>query len=61
MTSRLDSQLQQALDRRRTNGSLRRLTLAPVGAVDFSSNDYLSLSASPLLRCAFTNRSESVV
>ena len=53
MTSQLDSQLQQALNLRRVNGSLRRLTLAPTGAVDFSSNDFLSLSASPLLRRTF--------
>ncbi|KAF8243382.1 putative aminotransferase, partial [Wilcoxina mikolae CBS 423.85] len=49
----LESQLFRALQRRRTLSSFRTLTLPVAGAVDFSSNDFLSLSSSPLLRSAF--------
>ncbi|KAF8544352.1 putative aminotransferase [Trichophaea hybrida] len=51
--SHLESQLFRALQRRRTLSSFRTLTLPVAGAVDFSSNDFLSLSSSPLLRSAF--------
>jgi len=51
--SHLESQLSRALQRRRTLSSFRTLTLPVAGAVDFSSNDFLSLSSSPLLRRAF--------
>lgn len=43
----------QALQGREAKSSRRRLTLPPPGAVDFSSNDFLSLSTSPLLRTRY--------
>ncbi|KAH0563125.1 hypothetical protein GP486_002307 [Trichoglossum hirsutum] len=41
------------LSKRRTASTLRSLTLTPPTSVDFSSNDFLSLSTSPYLRDAF--------
>ncbi|OJD23790.1 hypothetical protein ACJ73_04859 [Blastomyces percursus] len=41
------------LDERETKGRRRRLQIPPPGAVDFSSNDFLSLSTSALLRSHF--------
>jgi 8-amino-7-oxononanoate synthase len=38
---------------RRTKSSLRALTIAPADSVDFSSNDFLSLSTSSSLKTAF--------
>lgn len=49
----LEKTLRDRLDRRYVNSTLRKLTTAPQGAVDFSSNDFLSLSTSPALRSAF--------
>jgi 7-keto-8-aminopelargonate synthetase-like enzyme len=49
----LEKTLRDRLDRRYVNSTLRKLTTAPKGAVDFSSNDFLSLSTSPALRSAF--------
>lgn len=54
----LERALQLLLDRRRTQSTLRNLTLPiplPPGShqVDFSSNDFLSLSTSPLLKSSF--------
>jgi 8-amino-7-oxononanoate synthase len=49
----LEKTLRDRLDRRFVNSTLRKLTTAPQGAVDFSSNDFLSLSTSPALRSAF--------
>lgn len=46
----LEMKLQDLLDRRSTNGTLRRLTLQQPDQVDFSSNDFLSLSTSPQLK-----------
>ncbi|KAF1993377.1 PLP-dependent transferase [Amniculicola lignicola CBS 123094] len=48
----LEIALQQHLDRRRASHTLRTLTL-PSQQIDFSSNDFLSLSSSPTLRAAF--------
>ncbi|KAH8671965.1 pyridoxal phosphate-dependent transferase [Tricladium varicosporioides] len=49
----LTSTLQSHLTRRKTKSSLRTLTLAPPNSTDFSSNDFLSLSTSPLLKSSF--------
>ena len=46
----LDSAINTALTRRRRSSTLRRLTLAPHHSIDFSSNDFLSLSTSADLR-----------
>lgn len=54
----LRKKMEQQLDARRTNGSLRRLR--NTGSIEtgklheFSSNDYLDLSTSPTLRALFT-------
>lgn len=47
--------LRAALSHRRILSRLRRLTLPPPNAVDFSSNDFLSLSGSSILRSTFLN------
>lgn len=52
MVSLLDS-FQKALDKREARSARRRLTVLPANAADFSSNDFLSLSSSPLLRSRF--------
>ncbi|OAX84167.1 hypothetical protein ACJ72_01471 [Emergomyces africanus] len=44
---------QSRLDRREAKGCRRRLKVPPTSAVDFSSNDFLSLSTSPILRSHF--------
>lgn len=49
----LERTLRDRLDQRYVNSTLRKLTTAPQVAVDFSSNDFLSLSTSPALRSAF--------
>jgi 8-amino-7-oxononanoate synthase len=49
----LQSKLQELLDRRRTNSTLRNLTLPLLNQTDFSSNDFLSLSTSPQLKLAY--------
>lgn len=46
---------QALLDRRQANNGRRRLTIAPQGSIDFSSNDFLSLSQSSALRTAYIN------
>lgn len=51
--SPLEKTLQTALDRRCAKSLLRNLTIAPPDAVDFSSNDFLSLSTSSELRAAY--------
>lgn len=51
--SNLERTLQHHLDRRRASSTLRNLTVSPPNAVDFSSNDFLSLSTSPALRAAY--------
>jgi 8-amino-7-oxononanoate synthase len=50
---RLEHQLQDSLDRRRIKSTLRSLTLSRPSLIDFSSNDFLSLSADPKLKAAF--------
>lgn len=49
----ISASLQAALAQRRTLSRLRRLTLPLASAADFSSNNFLSLSNSPLLRSTF--------
>ncbi|KAF2405072.1 PLP-dependent transferase [Trichodelitschia bisporula] len=49
----LETALHARLQKRLKNSTLRRLTTAPTGSIDFSSNDFLSLSTSPLLRETF--------
>ncbi len=49
-SQRMDDTFTRLLDRREAQGRRRRLTLPPPGAVDFSSNSYLSLADHPALR-----------
>ncbi|GES62965.1 aminotransferase [Aspergillus terreus] len=49
----LRESLRQALRRREAKSSRRRLTVLPPSSVDFSSNDFLSLSTSPAYRARF--------
>ncbi|KAF4295225.1 hypothetical protein KXV22_009289 [Aspergillus fumigatus] len=49
----LRESLRQALLRREAKSSRRRLTVLPQSSVDFSSNDFLSLSTSPAFRGRF--------
>ena len=49
----LESTFSALISRRRSRSLLRRLTSVPPGTVDFSSNDYLSLSTNPDVRQAF--------
>lgn len=51
--SAIETAFTNSLNTRRQNSTFRTLTIPPTGAVDFSSNDFLSLSHSPLLRAAF--------
>lgn len=51
----LESTFSALISRRRSRSLLRRLTTVPPGTVDFSSNDYLSLSTNPDIRQAFLN------
>jgi 8-amino-7-oxononanoate synthase len=51
--NQLERTLRDRLDNRFVKSTLRKLTTAPPNAVDFSSNDFLSLSTSPVLRSAF--------
>ncbi|KAF1817480.1 PLP-dependent transferase [Eremomyces bilateralis CBS 781.70] len=51
--SSLTTTLTTALHIRRQNSTYRTLTIPPPDSIDFSSNDFLSLSHSPLLRTAF--------
>lgn len=48
--SPLDVRMQYLLDRRRKNSTLRNLTLPNLGQIDFSSNDFLSLSTNSRLK-----------
>ncbi|KAF2188077.1 8-amino-7-oxononanoate synthase-like protein [Zopfia rhizophila CBS 207.26] len=50
--SSLEAALRKLLERRRANSTLRTLTLVPSTHIDFSSNDFLSLSKSPALHFA---------
>lgn len=49
----LDEKLQHLLDRRRKSSTLRNLTLPQPGQIDFSSNDFLSLSTNAQLKEAY--------
>jgi 8-amino-7-oxononanoate synthase len=49
----LEKRLRDLLDRRRTISTLRKLTLPQTNHVDFSSNDFLSLSTCPQLKALF--------
>lgn len=51
--TQLEQSMQTRLETRYDKSTLRKLTTAPKNAVDFSSNDFLSLSTSPKLRKAF--------
>ncbi|KAF2427858.1 PLP-dependent transferase [Tothia fuscella] len=51
--NQLEKALRDKLDNRYVNSTLRKLTAAPEHSVDFSSNDFLSLSTSSTLRSAF--------
>lgn len=48
--ARLECQLAEVLNRRRDIAKLRRLVVNPPDSIDFSSNDFLGLSQSPLMR-----------
>lgn len=52
-TTTLEESLIRRLDDRYLKSTLRKLTVAKPGSIDFSSNDFLSLSTSPALRQAF--------
>ena len=56
--SLLQLRLAAALQRRRQESKLRVLKASPPGSVDFSSNDFLSLSTSPSLRQLFRGELE---
>jgi 8-amino-7-oxononanoate synthase len=49
----LEAALESKLLSRQQHGLFRQLSIASPSSVDFSSNDFLSLSTSPLLRSAF--------
>lgn len=49
----LERALSATLDRRRQQSTLRKLTTYPPDSIDFSSNDFISLAQSPVLRAAF--------
>ncbi|KAF2651455.1 PLP-dependent transferase [Lophiostoma macrostomum CBS 122681] len=49
----LEKALSSLLEKRRQSSTLRTLTLPSPNQTDFSSNDFLSLSTSPLLKSAF--------
>ncbi|KAK3304753.1 pyridoxal phosphate-dependent transferase [Chaetomium strumarium] len=59
--SRLGDVLAHILDRRRSRNQLRSLTTVPQGTVDFSSNDYLSLSSQPTIQRTFLARLHATV
>ncbi|OJD38107.1 8-amino-7-oxononanoate synthase [Diplodia corticola] len=56
----LETTFSRLLSRRRSRSLLRRLTTAPPGTVDFSSNDYLSLSTHPEIRRTFLSLLQAV-
>ena len=51
--SSLQAKFELLLQRRRKESKLRELKASPLGSVDFSSNDFLSLSTSAPLRAQF--------
>ena len=52
-STNLDQLFQQKLNKRESRSAKRKLTVTPADSVDFSSNDFLSLSRSPILRTEF--------
>ncbi|KAF4556262.1 Aminotransferase class I and II-like protein 7 [Elsinoe fawcettii] len=57
--SALDRAITTALDRRHQTSTLRRLSLPNPDSKDFSSNDFLSLSHSPLLKARYLSELSS--
>lgn len=55
----LSAAMETTLSKRKAKSLLRALTIAPSASIDFSSNDYLSLSTSPLLKSAYLQEVES--
>jgi 8-amino-7-oxononanoate synthase len=55
----LEAKLRALLDQRRKNARIRNLTLPTPGSVDFSSNDFLSLSTSDELKSAYLSELQS--
>lgn len=53
--SPLQAQMHHLLDRRKARSKLRNLKASPLGSVDLSSNDFLSLSTSAELKAIFFN------
>ncbi|KAF2129585.1 PLP-dependent transferase [Dothidotthia symphoricarpi CBS 119687] len=53
MSKTLEHKLHRLLNNRRKSSTLRTLTLSTPSQVDFSSNDFLSLSTSPLLKSLY--------
>lgn len=56
----LHALLRRSLDRRRLQSKLRSLKTTPPGSVDFSSNDFLSLSTSPHFKAVFLNELDTI-
>jgi 8-amino-7-oxononanoate synthase len=55
----LEKAMASLLAKRKTHSALRALSTAPPTSIDFSSNDFLSLSTSPLLKRAYLQELES--
>lgn len=55
----LDSSMRFLLDKRKANSAFRQLTLSSPNSVDFSSNDFLSLSTSQQLKKAYLEELEN--
>jgi 8-amino-7-oxononanoate synthase len=55
----LNETMRSLLSKRKTHSALRALSTAPSSSIDFSSNDFLSLSNSPLLKTAYLQELES--
>ena len=53
--SQLEAAMSATLNRRQKNSTLRALTTNDPSSIDFSSNDFLSLRTSPILRTTFLN------
>ena len=58
--SPLQAQIYRLLNRRKQQSKLRSLKASPAGSVDFSSNDFLSLSTSPTLKAIFLNELNNI-
>ena len=55
----LNDAMASLLSKRKTHSALRALSTAPPSSIDFSSNDFLSLSTSSLLKTAYLRELES--